>query len=86
MDSTNTKIQSGNKSALPYFMVRITTKNDGNPVYLTAYKCQINKGYGFDYKKDDDDDRRMETPVEILASTDSTRNGFVWDIEGAFIG
>ena len=35
--------------------------------------------------KDDDDDRRMENPIEILGKTDASRNGFVWELEGNFV-
>jgi len=84
MDSTETKIFSGNQTELPQLMLRITTKNDGRPVYFTAYKCQPQKGFTFEYQADDADDRRIKNPLEFLGRTDSNRNGYVWEIESDF--
>lgn len=86
MGSDSTKIFSGNATEIPYFAVRITTKNSGSPFYLTGYKCQLQKGFNFQYQKDDGEDTRIQNPVEILGRTDPYRNNFVWEIEGAFNG
>lgn len=86
MGSETTKIFSGAATEIPYFMARITTKNNGEPFYLTAYKCQLQKGFNFQYQKDDGEDTRIQNPLEILGRTDSNRNGYVWEIEGAFNG
>lgn len=85
-DSSETKIMSGNSSIIPIFMVRITTKNDGGPFYFTAYRCQMQKGFNFQFPKDDADDRRIVNPVELIGKTDFNRNGFVWEMEGNFNG
>ena len=87
-ESNNVKIQSGNKSQLDDFMVRITTKNDDNgPVYFMAYRCTMNKGLELAYQKDDGEDRRMQNSVEFLARSDSARGDLVWEIEStAFNG
>lgn len=87
-ESNNVKIQSGNKSTLNDFMVRVTTKNDDNgPIYLMAYRCTINKGFELAYQKDDGEDRRMQNAVEILARSDSARGDLVYEIQStAFNG
>ena len=85
LESGNTKIQSGNNSTLPYLLVRLTTDNDSNPITFMAYKCQLNSGFNFSYKKDDDEDTRLFNPVEIIGRTDSSRNDFVWEIQGDFL-
>lgn len=86
MESQTTKIQSGNATEIPYFMVRITTANNGSPFYFISYKCQLQKGFNFQYAKDDGEDARIQNPVEILGRTDANRGGFVWEIEGGFNG
>lgn len=87
MESQNVKIQSGNKSQLPDFMLRITTKNDDNgPFYFMAYKCTLNKGFEYSFQKDDGEDRRLQNSVEIVARSDSARGDFVFEIEGPFNG
>ena len=43
MGSDSTKILSGNKTEIPIFMVRVTTKNNGSPLYFMAYKCNMQK-------------------------------------------
>lgn len=79
-ESDETRIHTGNKTEIPFFMVRITTKNDGRPVYFYAYKCNLKKGFSFDYAKDDAEDRRMKNAIEIVGKQDSARNNFVWSI------
>ena len=87
MESQTVKIQSGNKSTLPNFMVRVTTKNDDNgPIYFIAYYCQINKGIEFAYQKDDGEDRRLQNPVELIARADPGRGDLVYELEGPFNG
>lgn len=81
VDSNETKIFSGNKTDLPEFMVRVTTSNSDTPFYLTAYRCTLQKGFTFEYQKDDAEDPRIKNPMEILGKTDSTRNGYVWELE-----
>ncbi len=68
--AASVKYVSGDKAELPWFMVRITTKNDGNPFYFTAYKCKIRRGKKFTYAKDDDKDRRVKMPIEIVCKPD----------------
>ncbi len=65
------KYQSGNKSVLPWFMARITTKNDGKPYYTILYKCKIRTGKKETYAKDSDKDRRMKAPIEFVAKQDA---------------
>jgi hypothetical protein len=84
--STTTKIFSGNQTEIPFFMLRITTANGGEPFYFTAYRCNLVKGFTFQYQKDDGEDTRIKNPIEIIGKSDSTRNGFVWEIEGSFNG
>jgi hypothetical protein len=86
MDSNETKIMGGHSSEIPYFMTRITTKNGDNPFILTAYKCNVQKMFGFQYKKDDGDDSRINNPVEIIAKSDDQRNGYVWELQSQFYG
>lgn len=85
-ESQTTKIQSGAANTIADFMVRITTKNDDSPVYLIVYKANINKGFEFSYQKDDGEDTRLQNTVEFLGRTDSARGGFVYEIEGPFVG
>lgn len=85
-DSNETKIFSGDKSVIPEFMVRVTTKNDGRAFYLTAYRCTLAKGFTFEYQKDDADDRRLKNPVEITGKTDANRSGYVWEIMSDYYG
>jgi len=87
MESQTTKIQSGNKSSLPDFMLRITTKNDDNgPWYFMAYRCTVNKGFEYSFQKDDGEDRRLQNTVEILGRSDSGRGDLVWEIDGPYNG
>ena len=72
--ATSKLTKTGNKSALPYFLARITTKNDGNAVVYTYFKCKITKGYELKYPKDDDADRRIKYPIEFEARQDITYN------------
>lgn len=68
--SASVKYVSGDKVALPWFMVRITTKNDGSTYYFVGYKCKIKTGKKWSYPKDDDKDRRVKCPIEIVCKTD----------------
>lgn len=86
MESNTTKIQTGNKSTIPRFMVRLTTKNSGGTFYVVAYRCNIVKGMEFSYQKDDSEDTRIQDSVEIIAKTDSARGGLVFELEGPFVG
>ena len=86
MGSDTTKIFSGNNNEIPYFMVRITTKNNNNTFYFTAYKCNLAKGIAFAYGKDDAEDTRVTNPIEITTKQDPYRNDYVWEIEGPFNG
>lgn len=86
MGSDSTKIYSGDKTAIPTFMARITTANGGEPFYFTAYKCQMQKGFSFQYQKDDGDDTRLQNPIEVLGRQDPYRGNFVWELEGEFNG
>lgn len=64
------KYASGGGSSLPWFCVRITTKNDNKPYYFIGYKCKIKVGKKWSYPKDDDKDRRVKCPIEIVCKTD----------------
>ncbi len=86
VESQITKIQSGNKTEIPYFMCRITTKNNDVPFYFMAYKCNIAKGFSFAYQKDDGDDTRLQNTIEIMTKQDPARGDLVWEIEGTFTG
>lgn len=81
-------VQSGSRSILPWFKVRITTKNAGARHRITFYKCKIKAGKKYSYPKDDDTDRRIKMPIEIIAKQDPdyhldsvTGNGFIYGIE-----
>jgi hypothetical protein len=73
--------KSGDKTVLPWFIARITTKNDGNAFVTTCYKCKITKGREWKYPKDDDTDRRVKVPIEIICKPDALYNSsFVYSI------
>ncbi len=81
-------VESGSRSILPWFKVRITTKNNGLMHRITFYKCKIKAGKKYSYPKDDDADRRIKMPIEITAKQDplyhldaETGNGFIYGIE-----
>ena len=86
MESQTTKIQSGNNNEIPYCMIRLTTKNNDNTFYFTAYRCNIQKGFEFEYQKDDGDDTRLKNSVELIGKTDPNRGDFVWELEAPFNG
>jgi len=86
-ESQTSKIQSGDKSVLPNFMVRVTTKNDDNgSIYLIGYYCNINKGFEFAYQKDDGEDRRLQNSFEFVGRGDPGRGSKVYELEGPFNG
>lgn len=65
-------VSSGDKSELPFFMVRITTKNDGRPVESLFYRCQTTTGEVHEFKSDNDEaDRSMANPISITARQDT---------------
>lgn len=66
--------KTGDKTVLPWFLVRITTKNDGNAHVTTLFKCKIKKGKEWKYPKDDDTDRRLKMPIEIICKPDALYN------------
>jgi hypothetical protein len=86
MNSDQTTIKSGNRSSLPVFMTRITTKNDGKQLVLTGFKCNLTAGFNWCYKADDDEDRRMPSPIELICkpdtlyNADAEGNGFVYSL------
>lgn len=86
MESNNVKIQSGNKQTIPYCMIRTTTKNGSTPFYFTAYRCNIQKGFSFEYQKDDADDTRLKNAIELIGKTDPNRGDLVWEIQSDFNG
>lgn len=86
MESDSTQISGGHKSAIPYFMTRLTTENDSRIFKLTAYKCNLQKLFSMKYAKDDAEDNRIKIPVEIVGKTDPYRANKVWNIEGPFNG
>jgi hypothetical protein len=86
MESDSTQISGGHKSAIPYFMTRLTTENDSKVFKFTAYKCNLQKLFSLKYAKDDADDTRLKIPVEIVGKTDPYRGDKVWNIEGPFNG
>lgn len=86
VESDETTISGGHNTQIPYFMAKITTLNDGSPVYFTLYKCNLITPFALEYKKDDGDDRIINSPVEIMGKTDPYRAGKVWELKGAFNG
>lgn len=86
MESQTTKIQSGNKSSIPYCMIRTTTSNGSEPFYFIAYKCNIRKGFEFAFQPDDAEDTRIKNAIELIGKTDSNRGGLVYEIQGYFNG
>lgn len=73
--------KSGDKTVLPWFIARITTKNDGLAHVITLYKCKIKKGREFKFPKDDDTDRRVKVPIEIICKPDALYNSsYVYEI------
>jgi hypothetical protein len=72
--SASKTTKSGDKTVIPWFIARITTKNDGNAFVTTCYKCKITKGREWKYPKDDDTDRRVKVPIEIICKADSLYN------------
>ena len=85
-ESQTTKIQSGNKSGIPYCMIRTTTKNGEEPFYFIAYRCNIRKGFEFAFQPDDAEDTRLKNTVELIGKTDPNRGGLVWELQGYFNG
>ena len=85
-ESQTTKIQSGNKSEIPYCMIRTTTLNGSEPFYFIAYKCNIRKGFEFAFQPDNAEDTRIKNSVELIGKTDSNRGGLVYELEGYFNG
>jgi len=80
--SDSWKVQSGNKSTMPKFIIRITTKNDDKPFYFIGFRANLRKGFTFAFAKDDGDDRRVFNPIEIVCKIDSLYNdGLVWEAE-----
>lgn len=86
------KYQSGAGTTLPYFMMRLTTKNNGKPFYFVGYKGKLAKGKEISYPKDSDQDRRHKYPVSVSFKPDtiyhldsSTGNGFLYETEGAYV-
>ncbi len=81
------KRASGDQSTLSKFMVRITTKNDGKPFYWIGFYGNIKSGFSFEHKKDSDNDRRIENPMELTFKTlpagqgASANEGLVWEWE-----
>jgi hypothetical protein len=66
--------KSGDKTVLPWFMCKVITKNDGSAYTTTLYKCKVKIGKKWTYPKDDDTDRRVKVPLEIIAKPDATYN------------
>jgi len=80
--SESWNIKSGNKSTMPKFVSRITTKNDDKPFYYIGYRSNLRKGFTFAFQKDDGEDRRVFNPVEIICKTDSLYNsGLVFEMD-----
>jgi hypothetical protein len=78
--TASVKYVSGDKTVLPWFMLRITTKNDGATYYSVLYKCKIKAGKKWSYPKDDDKDRRVKCPIEIVAKPDALyHSGLVYE-------
>lgn len=83
-DSDEIKIKSGDKNTIPFFMCRVTTKNDDKPLYFTAYKCNVQKGFSFQYQKDDAENRVLQNPIEMIAKQDPYRGYYVWELESNY--
>ena len=60
------KMQGGKNTEIPRLMCRITVKNDGKLFTWIGYYGRITKGLSFPFAKDDDADRRVKTPVEMM--------------------
>lgn len=64
---------TGGKSSLPYFMARITNLDENDlMVRHWFWKCSIDSGYDFSYKKDMDADPIVSTPVSISVRIDNS--------------
>lgn len=63
---------SGTGSTLPWLRARITTKNGSYPFYFIGYKGKVKVGKKFTFPKDNDKDRRVKVPVEMIFKTDDT--------------
>lgn len=61
--------KTGNKADLTKFQARITTKNDDNTYIIEFYYGNIRKGMSLEYSKDDDNDRRVGMPIELIFKT-----------------
>ncbi len=85
--AASVKWRSGNQSVIPKFMARITTKNDGKPFYWIGFYGNIKSGYSFEYKKDNENDRRLSNPMELVFKSlpdgqgDPAMEGYVWEWE-----
>jgi len=65
-------VTSGDASELPFFMVRFTTKNEGNNYVHTFWRCQIASGDVAEFKADNDEaDRSQANPISITARQDT---------------
>ena len=79
--SDSFEIESGNKSELPIFIMRITTKNDGRTFWTILYYCNIAKGFNLEFPKDDAEDRRLKPAMEVNCRADDDYNsGMVYKI------
>lgn len=78
--AASVKYVSGTKTVLPWIMIRITTLNEGYPHYITCYKGKLKTGKKFTFPKDNDKDRRVKIPIEMIFKTDSTyKSGAIYE-------
>jgi hypothetical protein len=82
--SASVKRASGDKTDLDHFMIKITTLNDDKAFYWVGLYGNIKTGFNFEYSKDDDDDRRDGSPMELefkplpSGSGATADEGLVW--------
>jgi hypothetical protein len=66
---------SGANTTLPYFMVWVYSRNDGNPVDIVLFKAQIKEGEKLQLKKDNDTDRRAKIDMVCIGTYDDPYHG-----------
>ena len=78
--AASVKYVSGTSNTLPWLMARITTVNGSYTFYTILYKGKIKTGKKFTYPKDNDKDRRVKVPIEMVFKTDSTyKSGAIYE-------
>lgn len=68
------EVTSGGVDVLPFFELKVTqVYPDGLNVEWLFYKCQIGAGQEFEFKKYNDEDDRLMSPITINAILDTSR-------------